>query len=48
MRLTDLGPLPLALIASLLLAVVLLAVRVFVMQRVQQRRRARTGRRPSG
>ena len=38
MRLTDLGPLPLTLIASLVLAVVLLAVRVFVMQRVQQRR----------
>jgi len=38
MRLTDLGPLPLTLIASLVIAVVLLAVRVFVMQRVQQRR----------
>ncbi len=38
MRLTDLGPLPLTLIASLLVAVVLLAVRVVVMQRVQQRR----------
>jgi len=38
MRLTDLGPLPLTLIASLVVAVVLLAVRVFVMQRVQQRR----------
>ena len=38
MRLTDLGPLPLTIIASLLVAVVLLAIRVFVMQRVQQRR----------
>lgn len=38
MRLTELGPLPLTLIASLVVAVVLLAVRVFVMQRVQQRR----------
>lgn len=38
MRLTDLGPLPLTLIASLIVAVVLLAIRVFVMQRVQQRR----------
>jgi uncharacterized membrane protein YgcG len=38
MRLTDLGPLPLTLIASLVLAVVLLAIRVFVMQRVQARR----------
>jgi hypothetical protein len=38
MRLTDLGPLPLTLIASLVVAVVLLAVRVFVMQRVQSRR----------
>jgi uncharacterized membrane protein YgcG len=38
MRLTDLGPLPLTVIASLVVAVVLLAIRVFVMQRVQQRR----------
>ena len=38
MRLTDLGPLPLTIIASLLVAVVLLAIRVFVMQRIQQRR----------
>ena len=38
MRLSDLGPLPLTLIGSLIVAVVLLAVRVFVMQRVQQRR----------
>lgn len=38
MRLTDLGPLPITLIASLVVAVVLLAVRIFVMQRVQQRR----------
>jgi uncharacterized membrane protein YgcG len=38
MRLTDLGPLPLTLIASLVVAVVLLGIRVFVMQRVQQRR----------
>jgi len=38
MRLTDLGALPLTLIASLVVAVVLLGIRVFVMQRVQQRR----------
>lgn len=38
MRLIDLGPLPLTLIASLVLAVVLLMMRVLVMQRVQQRR----------
>ncbi|HMN82975.1 MAG TPA: preprotein translocase subunit YajC [Burkholderiaceae bacterium] len=38
MRLADLGPLPLSIIASLVVAVVLLAVRIFVMQRVQQRR----------
>lgn len=38
MQITDLGPLPLTLIASLLIAVVLLAIRVFVMQRVQQKR----------
>jgi uncharacterized membrane protein YgcG len=37
-RLSDLGPLPLTLIASLVIAVVLLAVRVYVMQRVQTRR----------
>ncbi len=38
MSLTELGPLPLTLIASLLVAVVLLVIRIFVMQRVQQRR----------
>lgn len=38
MSLTSLGPLPLTLIASLVVAIVLLAIRVFVMQRVQQRR----------
>jgi uncharacterized membrane protein YgcG len=38
MRLADLGPLPLSIIASLVVAVVLLAVRIFVMQRIQQRR----------
>lgn len=38
MRLADLGPLPLSIIASLVVAVALLAVRIFVMQRVQQRR----------
>lgn len=38
MRLTDLGPLPLSIIASLVVAVVLLAIRIFVMQRMQQRR----------
>lgn len=38
LRVTDLGPLPLTLIASLVLAVVLLAIRVFVMQRIQRRR----------
>ena len=38
MRLSDLGPLPLSIIASLVVAVVLLALRIFVMQRVQQRR----------
>ena len=38
MSLTELGPLPLTLIASLVVAVILLAIRVFVMQRVQQRR----------
>lgn len=38
MRLVDLGPLPLTLIASLFVAVILLGIRVFVMQRVQQKR----------
>jgi hypothetical protein len=38
MRLIELGPLPLTLIASLTVAVVLLAIRVFVMQRVQSKR----------
>lgn len=38
MNLAELGPLPLSIIASLVVAVVLLAVRVFVMQRIQQRR----------
>lgn len=38
MQITDLGPLPLTLIASLVIAVILLAIRVFVMQRVQQKR----------
>jgi uncharacterized membrane protein YgcG len=38
MRLTDLGPLPLSIIASLVVAVVLLAIRIFVMQRMQRRR----------
>jgi uncharacterized membrane protein YgcG len=38
MRLTDLGPLPLSIIASLVVAVVLLAIRIFVMQRMQQQR----------
>jgi hypothetical protein len=38
MQIADLGPLPLTLIASLVIAVILLAVRVFVMQRVQQKR----------
>lgn len=38
MRIADLGPLPLTLIASLVIAVILLAIRVFVMQRVQQKR----------
>lgn len=38
MRLTDLGPLPLTLIASLVLAILLLVIRIFVMQRIQQRR----------
>ncbi|MES2960158.1 MAG: preprotein translocase subunit YajC [Pseudomonadota bacterium] len=38
MRLTDLGPLPLSIIASLVVAVVLLAVRIFVLQRMQQQR----------
>nr|WP_217283606.1 preprotein translocase subunit YajC [Aquabacterium terrae] len=38
MRLADLGPLPISIIASLVVAVVLLAVRIFVLQRIQQRR----------
>jgi hypothetical protein len=38
MRLTDLGPLPLSIIASLVVAVDLLAIRIFVMQRMQQQR----------
>jgi hypothetical protein len=38
MQLADLGPLPLSIIASLLVAVLLLAVRIFVLQRIQQRR----------
>lgn len=38
MRVTEIGPFPLTLIASLVVAVVLLAIRVFVMQRVQSRR----------
>jgi hypothetical protein len=38
MQLSDLGPLPLSIIASLVLAVMLLVVRIFVMQRIQQRR----------
>jgi len=38
MRLADLGPLPLSIIASLVVAVLLLAVRIFVLQRIQQRR----------
>jgi len=38
MQLANLGPLPLSIIASLSVAVVLLAVRIFVMQRIQQRR----------
>lgn len=38
MRLADLGPLPLSIIASLVVAVVLLAIRIFVMQRMQTQR----------
>jgi uncharacterized membrane protein YgcG len=38
MKLTDLGPLPLSIIASLIVAVILLAVRIFVMQRIQTQR----------
>jgi uncharacterized membrane protein YgcG len=38
MRLIDLGPLPLTVIVSLLVAVILLGIRVYVMQRVQSRR----------
>jgi uncharacterized membrane protein YgcG len=38
MKLTEIGPLWITLIASLVIAVVLLGIRVFVMQRVQQKR----------
>ena len=38
MRLLDLGPLPLSIIGSLLITVLLLAMRIFVMQRIQSRR----------
>lgn len=38
MSLAELGPLPLSIIASLVVAVLLLGVRIFVMQRIQQRR----------
>lgn len=38
MRLADLGPLPLSIIASLVVTVVLLAIRIFVMQRMQTQR----------
>jgi uncharacterized membrane protein YgcG len=38
MKLSDLGPLPLSIIASLVVAVILLAVRIFVMQRIQTQR----------
>lgn len=38
MRLADLGPVPLSIIASLVLTVVLLAIRIFVMQRMQTKR----------
>jgi uncharacterized membrane protein YgcG len=38
MKLADLGPLPLSIIASLVVAVILLAVRIFVMQRIQTQR----------
>lgn len=38
MRLLDFGTLPLTLIASLTVAMVLLGIRIFVMQRVQQKR----------
>lgn len=38
MRFSDLGPLPLSIIASLTMAVILLAIRVFVRQRIQSRR----------
>ncbi|MGS5085507.1 preprotein translocase subunit YajC [Hydrogenophaga sp. A37] len=38
MQLSDLGPLPLSIIASLVVAVFLLAIRIFVMQRMQQQR----------
>jgi hypothetical protein len=38
MRLTDFGTVPLTLIASLLVTIILLAIRIFVMQRVQTKR----------
>jgi hypothetical protein len=38
MRLIDIGPVPLSIIASLVVAVVLLAIRIFVMQRMQTQR----------
>ena len=38
MKLADLGPLPLSIIASLVVAIVLLAIRIFVMQRMQTQR----------
>jgi uncharacterized membrane protein YgcG len=38
MRLAELGPLPISIIASLVVAVVLLAIRIFVMQRMQTQR----------
>lgn len=38
MQLADLGPLPLSIMASLVVAVFLLAIRIFVMQRMQQQR----------
>ena len=44
MRLADLGPVPLSIIASLLVAVVLLAIRIFVMQRMQTQRQRENGR----
>ena len=38
MQLANLGPLPLSIIASLVVAIVLLALRIFVMQRIQTQR----------